>query len=151
MFTFEDVDLRSARIEARRPVGLRGYDAKYLSMVTAKDTGPDTIVQQHFSEDADINTIVRRYGITGQLPLGPGGPMYGDFSGITDYESARATMARADEAFMQLPPDVRLKFKNDPAELIRFAQSVSEDEFVSALAPVPVEPVAATPVPPVTP
>lgn len=136
--------MRDYKDEARVPggpgVGLRGYDAAFVSDMTGVDTGRESLVQQHFQDEVDINTIVRRFGVSGQLPLGPNGPaVYGDFSGITDYDSALDTISRANDAFMALPADVRLRFKNDPAELIRYAQSVTEEEFTAALQPPVVE------------
>lgn len=134
--------INDARLSAgNAPVGLHGYDAVEVSDATGLDTGSETIVQQHYGEEVDINTIVRRFGVTGALPLGPEGPaIYGDFTGITDYESARDTIERANTAFMNLPADVRLKFDNDPAKLIAMSQSMSEEAFSEFVSPPVVDP-----------
>ena len=133
---FEMVEFKGVR---ERPVepSLGAYDSKALSDATALDTGEATLVQQHFAHEADINTIMQRFGSTGEMPLGPSGPaVYGDFSGITDYESALATVQRVNDSFMQMPPEVRERFRNSPAELIRWAQTASPEE-VDALSAVP--------------
>lgn len=141
----EQVDfIQEERIVRPPPVGLHGYDAKRVSFDTGLDTGPETLVQQHFAEEQDINTIVRRFGVSGVAPLGVNGPaIYGDFTGITDYESARDTIERANRAFMDLPADVRAKFDNDPAKLISMAQSMDADQFDAFVQPEkPAEPPA---------
>lgn len=113
------------------PPGLRGYDAKQVSVDTDLVTGDQTRVQQSFGTEVDINTIVRRYGVNvsnlGSEPVG----MYGDFTGITDYESAVERIAQANDRFMKLPASVRERFNNNPAELIRAADALHEKEFGS--------------------
>lgn len=88
-----------------------------------------TLVQQHFKDEVDINTIVRRFGVSGQMPDFLPSGVYGDFSGIEDYDSAVAAIERAQDGFMSLPAEVREKFSNDPGRLIQLAQTMSEDDF----------------------
>lgn len=120
---------------------LRSYDSAVVSDETATETGPDSVVQQQFLDDADINVIMRRYGMTSAMPSGVAGGVYGDFTGITDYESAVAAIERAQEGFMKLPPEVRERFDNDPAQVIRMAESLDVDGFVEAMTPRPAVPV----------
>lgn len=124
---------RDDRLEsANRPTSLRGYDHAAWSDATGIDTGAETLVQQQFAAEVDINTIVRRFGITGALPFGSAAPgVYGDFTEITDYESALARVRKVEDGFMKLPPDVRERFGNDPGSLIRFANTLTEDSFRS--------------------
>lgn len=119
---------------------MRGYSAKLLSLATSVVTGEVTPVQQQFAQEVDINTIVRRYGITGELPFGNAGGVYGDFTGISDYASAVAAIQRAEEGFMTLPPEIRERFDNDPGALWQFAQGVSEEDFSAAVMPAAVPP-----------
>lgn len=100
-------------------------------------TGPETKTQQHFGDEVDINTIVRRFGITGQMPFGSAQGFYGDFTGITDYDDALDKIREAEEKFMKLPPDVRERFNNDPAEMVRQASSLEEAEFMARVTPQP--------------
>lgn len=90
-----------------------------------------SLTQQHMREEVDVNTIVKRFGITGQMPFGNASGLYGDFTGITDFDSALERIEMAQDKFMKLPPDVREKFDNDPAKLIAFASSLPEAEFVA--------------------
>lgn len=121
---------------------MRFENAAYYSDKTGVDTGPETIVQQHFADEVDINTIVRRFGIGPSTPLGASAGVYGDFTGVSDYESALNTVRRAEQGFMTLPADVRERFDNDPGKLIEFAEGMSMDEFVSALEPAVMAPEA---------
>lgn len=115
------------------------YDMKVLQH------GVSDQVQQHFKDEVDINTIVRRFGATGQMPEFLPEGMYGDFTGIEDFESAVSAIERARDGFLKLPPEVRAKFGNDPGTLIRQAQSMTEDDFGRLVFPVdpakPAEPV----------
>lgn len=115
--------------------GRGGYDWKQASVDAAVDTGTETPVQQQFKEEMDINTIVRRFGITAELPFGPAGGMYGDFTDIVDYDSAVALVKQTDAQFMSLPAEVRERFMNDPATLVRFAQAATPEEFEAAFRP----------------
>lgn len=120
------------------------YDPREVSRDNVHDTGPESIVQQHLRDEVDINTIVRRFGITGSMPFGAAQPMYADFTGITDYESAVALVRNVDQRFAHLPAELREKFRNNPGELVKFAATVDEAEFVAATTLEPVVP----PVPP---
>lgn len=127
--------------EPAAPPGLRGYDAKEVSRVTATHTGSESLVQQHLKDEVDINTIMRRFGVTDQLPLGPRTGIYGDFTGISDYESAVERVRGAQERFMELPAEIREKFRNDPGELIAAANSMPPEEFEALFAAPEVPPV----------
>lgn len=117
----------------------RGYDPKAVSKASDVVTGDVTPTQQHFRDEVDINTIVRRFGMTGVMPFGQMQGVYGDFSGITDFDEAVAKIRDGQERFMRLPPEVRERFGNDPARLIRKAQELDEGAFGALLEP-PVPP-----------
>lgn len=76
--------------------------------------------QQQFAEEADINTIVRRFGLTGELPENVRVPVSGDFTGVVDFKSAMDAVASAQSAFMELPAALRARFENDPQRLMDF-------------------------------
>lgn len=108
---------------------LRKLDFRARSDAGAINTGTETLVQQHLAVDADINTIVRRFGLTREMPAGIAGGVFGDFSGIHDYEDALAAVERAERGFMSLPADVRERFGNDPAQLIQLAHDLPQELF----------------------
>lgn len=79
-----------------------------------------SLAKQSFAEEVDINTIVKRFGLDGELPVGVRMPTYGDFSGVHDFQSAMNAVALANEAFDEMPARVRTRFHNDPAEFVAF-------------------------------
>lgn len=74
--------------------------------------------------DADINTIVKRFGITGQLPSNLEYVTNVDLSVAPDtFQGALDVLDRARETFMQMPADVRARFVNDPALFMDFVSN----------------------------
>lgn len=78
------------------------------------------VTKDSFAEECDINTIVRRFGLTGQLPTDVRAPMYGDFSEAMDYQSALHAVMAAQDSFMAMPAEVRQRFGNDPGAFVDF-------------------------------
>jgi phage internal scaffolding protein len=89
--------------------------------------------KQSFRDECDINNILRQFNVTGQLPSGSVQPQYGDFSGITDYQSALNSVMAAQDSFLQLPAKVRSKFDNDPALFIDWASDEANRDEMKAL------------------
>lgn len=110
MSTLEKVFLRTEH----------NYDRDLASQASALECKDVSRAQQHCKEECDINTIVRRFGVTGMLPTAARLPTYGDFDGVSDYHSALEALRSADEAFYDLPADVRSRFKNDPGAFVDF-------------------------------
>lgn len=96
------------------------YDMDKASHETGLACLDETMAQQQFAEECDINTIVRRFGLTGEMPDNPRIPQYGDFSGIGDYQSALNAVKDAEASFMELPAHVRARFDHDPQQLLEF-------------------------------
>jgi len=92
-----------------------------------------TRTQQSFRDECDINNILRKFNVTGQLPLGSVQPQYGDFSGITDYQSALNAVMAAQDSFLALPAKVRARFDNDPALFVDFASDEANKDELKAL------------------
>lgn len=101
------------------------YDTDKVSEETALFCLDETMAQQNFKDDADINVIMRRFGQGHDVPQGFLSPTYGDFDTISDYREALEAVRDAGELFMELPADLRARFNNDPGALIDF---VSADE-----------------------
>lgn len=143
--------MRFWRTEAEPPVSLHGYDSRGLGKAIATSfVGSKSLVQQQYGSEVDINTIVRRFGVTRELPPGVGAGVYGDFTGFGDLVSitdVREMMERAESSFMLLKPETRERYGNDYGQLIERAGSLSEEEFRQEVFG---EPVAA-PVAPVAP
>lgn len=102
------------------------YDADMASAHSELFCDPaEGMTQQSFAEECDINTIVRRFGLTGEFPSDFQMPQSGDFTGVTDFHEAMNIVRQAQEEFMELPADVRARFANDPGRLLSFLDDES--------------------------
>lgn len=149
---------------AEVPVLLRSgfnYDRDAASVESGLECVGDGRTKQSFKEEVDINTIIRRFGISGHLPVGVRMPTYGDYTDVTDYHSALNAIALAAEAFDAMPAEVRTRFHNNPAEFVDFCSDVDNraeaiklglvlpqaavlaSDAVAAAAPPPAAPTAA--------
>jgi len=99
------------------------YDLDAASNESGLHCEDATLTQQHFRDECDINNILRQFNITGLLPESALSPRYGDFTGISDYQSALNQVIAAEAEFMALPADLRARFANDPAQLIEFLEN----------------------------
>lgn len=81
----------------------------------------ESLTLQAPAEECDINNILRKYNNTSQLThVNKLEGSFGDFSDATDYQSSYNAILDANDRFMGLPAELRLKFNNDPATLIDF-------------------------------
>lgn len=107
------------------------YDRDAVSHETGLACDDPSRTQQQFLEEADINTIVRQFGLTGQLPQDLAVPQSGDFSNVVDFQSAMNVVRAAEESFMELPGEIRARFANDPGRFLAFVNDESNrDEAV---------------------
>lgn len=92
----------------------------------------ETLTQQQFADECDINNIMKRYQATGVLMhVNAARPEYGDFSDPVDFQSALNTVIEAEMMFAELPADLRDRFGNDPKQLLEFiADDANRDEAV---------------------
>lgn len=83
-----------------------------------------SLAVQSQADDADINTIVKRFGLTGELPLNKRVPLPSDlFVDGLDYRECLEAVKAADASFMSLPAAVRSSFDNDPEAFVAFAEN----------------------------
>src|SRR6266850_197815 len=117
------------KVEMRQPFG---YDVDLASDSSGLDCSIlPSRTQQHFAEEADINTIVRRFGLTGELPVNVPMLLQGDFTNVFDFRSAMDMVVSARESFMEQPADVRARFDNDPQKFLNFVSDKSNlDEAI---------------------
>ena len=101
------------------------YDVNEASDASGLCCEDPSLAQQHAKDECDINTIVRRFGLTGELPSNVRAPQYGDFTSATDYHTAMNAVIAANESFMQLPADVRMRFNNDAGSFVDFCSDES--------------------------
>jgi len=109
------------------------YDRDKNSSLSTLSFSKPSLTKQSFRDECDINNILRQFNVTGQLPVGSVQPQYGDFSGITDYQSALNAVMAAQDSFLALPAKLRARFDNDPALFVEFASDEANKEEMKAL------------------
>lgn len=125
------------------------YDMDAASLESGTRCEDPHLAQQQFLEESDINTIVERFGLNGEMPASPVVPTYGDFTEVRDFQSAMNAVIAAQSSFMELPAKVRARFGHDPQQLLEFLADGSNRKEAEALglvnpAPVPEPPPAAS-------
>jgi phage internal scaffolding protein len=101
-----------------------------------------SLAQQHMKDECDINVIIERFGVTGQIPTTPVSPQYGDFSGVTDYHSALNQINATMDDFMALPAQLRVRFDHDPVKLLEFLENDQNRDEAIQLGLIDGQPVA---------
>lgn len=99
------------------------YSMEHASEQTGLFCPEPTMAQQQFAEECDINTIVERFGLTGQLPQNLRMPINEEFVETMDYQSALNKLMEAESAFMELPASVRTEFQNDAGKFVDFVSN----------------------------
>jgi len=99
------------------------YDMREAGRACALVCLDKSRAQQSGKAEADINTIVRRFKLTGQLPSDVRVPRYVDFESVTTFHEALSLVREAGEAFMRMPAYVRARFGNDPEGFLAFVEN----------------------------
>lgn len=99
------------------------YDRDQASMESGLKCEDKTLAQQHFRDEVDINTLVDRFHLTGEMPQLNALPAYADYTGIFDFQSAMNAVRQANETFMQLPAELRARFHNSEQEFLAWADN----------------------------
>lgn len=118
------------------------YDADLVSQETGLLCLDESLTDQSGKDDADINTLVKRFGVTGSIPILDRIPIAADFVAATDYHTAMNALIEADKTFMELPADMRAKFDHDPGKFVEFCtDDKNRDELIKmGLVEAPPEP-----------
>lgn len=116
----------------------KSYRRNEISDVNGVDCSmSEDMAKQEFKEEVDINTLVRRFNLTGELPQGVRMPEYGDFTGISDYHTAMNVIQEAHSAFALMPAEIRERFRNDPGEFVAFCENPANLAEARAMGLVP--------------
>lgn len=91
------------------------YDADEVSVETGLCCEDKSLAVQSQAAEADINTIVKTFSRTGQIPPAFRLPLEQDFEDIVDFHTAQNAIAEARSSFNLLPAAIRARFDNDPA------------------------------------
>jgi len=89
-----------------------------------------SLTQQQFKTECDINNIMRRFAQTGEIThLNRRRGSFQDLSEIGEsYQEMLSTVKMAQDAFMELDPKIRDRFKNDPGNLLAFISDEKNKE-----------------------
>lgn len=98
----------------------RNYRDSTHGTIGLECTDPSLAVQAS-KDETDINTIVKKYLRTGELPQVKQAA-YLDLSEMVSLQDALHMADAAQTAFLELPADIRRRFDNDPVKLVAFAQ-----------------------------
>ena len=130
------------------------FDPDQNSIETGTSCPEETLAQQQFRDECDINTILDRFGVTGMVPTNVRQPLAVDFIEATDYQSALNALMEAEQSFMEMPAKIRAEFDNDPGRFIEFFEREENRERAIELGLIqkPAEtPIQGAVPPPVTP
>lgn len=109
------------------------YDRDAASNESGLACDDPSLAVQHMEEEANINTIVRRFGLTGELPAQVAIPRSGDFTNIPDFHTAMNMVRQAQEEFLKVPAEVRARFNNDPQMFMNFVEDEANRDEAAKL------------------
>lgn len=104
------------------------YDTEEASTASGLKCEDKSLAQQHLADEVNINTIVRTFTRTGQLPQHNLPPLAEDFNQVTSFQHAMDLVVEARESFQQMPAEVRNRFQNDPARFVDFCSDPENKE-----------------------
>lgn len=99
------------------------HDTNFESDRTALYCADPSLTKQEFKEETDINTILKRFTKTGELPPAPLPEHFTDVSRRTSYFEMRCQIQEAEAIFYNLSADKRAEHLNNPE---RWADAVTK-------------------------
>lgn len=99
------------------------YDTVAVSDATGLECKDVSLTIQADKDDADINTLVKRFGLSGELPTNVRIPLQSDFMEVMTFKDAQNALIEAELAFMEMPADVRERFNHDAGKFVEFASN----------------------------
>lgn len=101
-------------------LSLTNYDRVLHTLAHGFASNDQSRTVQSQKEEADINYIVKQFGITGKLPQNVRMPTYGDFDVTDDYRTALEAVREAEKSFLAMPSEFRASLGNDPQRFLDF-------------------------------
>lgn len=134
------------------------WTGEILNLKTGELVKEPSMTKQSFKDECDINNIVRRFELTGQIDhvnAAAAQGLYTDLPDGIDLQASLNIVAQAEAAFMALPAAARAEFNNDPVEFVEAFNNPSKEQqerFVAlglaTARPAPEAPPAPPPAPP---
>lgn len=88
---------------------------------------------QSQKDEADINVIVRNFGVTGKVPMSVRVPEYGDFDSVSDYRDAIDAIRAAEASFLAMPAELRKRLDHDPQRFVEWCADAGNLEEMRKL------------------
>lgn len=131
---------------AMKSIAFSGLEA-VRERVAVDFTDSEDMARQEFKEEADINTILHRFAVTGVIPP-QRTPIYGDRDFDIDLHTGYIAMGEAQRAFLKLPKLLRDHF----GTYLKMLDAVHDGSFkqllVDAVAEIDAAKVVKPPLPP---
>lgn len=132
-----------------KPVFVRSannYDMAFESLATAAELDQTLVTVQSTRDETDINIMLKRFAVTGQLNGVERPPPLSAFDEIYDFQTAMNLVRSAQESFYALDATVKERFHYDPQEFLAFCSDDANLEEMRKLGialpkPPPPEPV----------
>lgn len=113
-------------------------DRKAHSSSSALICDDPSLTVQADVEQSDINTIVKQFGLTHELPYGLAVPEYFDATDApSDYHAAMNYIRESDSVFMEMPAEIRSRFDNDAGRFLEFVRDPENYSEASKMGLVP--------------
>ena len=96
------------------------YNRAAASIATGTSNTLPSLTIKSEREETDINVMLRRFGVTGQLPVVTPPPSLDAFDEVFDFQSAMNIIRASEESFNSLDAEVRSRFSNDPHRFVNF-------------------------------
>lgn len=106
------------------------YDPQRNSDDATTPGGGETLTRQEYKDDADINNIVRRFGIDSHAARQP---LFGEMNFDMNLQSAFADIAHANALFKSLPKELRDKYPTRGAMMEAMDNGNFERDLTAAL------------------
>jgi len=100
----------------QKVIDKRANGSRRVAFIT--DAG--SVVEKHHKNEVDINSIMKKYRVTGFLDSNASEGQYGDFTDASDFHTMKNRIIEAESDFARLPAHLRTRFNNDPGQLLSF-------------------------------
>lgn len=111
-------------------------------------TKEEDMTRQSDKDSCDINLIMKQYDTTGRMPATINRmPQYGDYTNVTDYQTALDLVLASEREFNGLPAHIRNEFDNDPGLLLDFVEDPANNDEAIEMGLLTAPPGWAKPVP----
>lgn len=121
------IDRRTGEIVSEPHIRTK-YNYARDTRSTAYESAKPSMTVQSQKDEADINVLVKRFGLTGNMPVNVRVPTYGDFTGVESYQEAMNAVIAAENSFMQMNSEVRNRFGNNPELFVKFCSDENNIE-----------------------